>query len=192
MARGVGARVLVDEVYLEALFERTPGPAFRLGDEFVTTGSLTKVYGLSGLRCGWVLAEPGLAERLWRLNDLFGVIPAHPAERLSVIALENLGRVAARARRVLETNKNLLNSFYRSCDQLDWSPHEAGTVSFPRVRRGGADELCALLADRYETSVVPGRFFGMPDHIRVGIGGDTATVSEGLGRLGKALEALSR
>ena len=57
--------------------------------EFVATNSLTKVYGLSGLRCGWILAEPELAERMWRLNDLFGVNQAHPAERLACIAFEH-------------------------------------------------------------------------------------------------------
>ena len=70
IARRVGARVLVDEVYLDAAFELAPRSAFHLGPEFVVTNSLTKVYGLSGLRCGWVLAEPELARRMWLLNDL--------------------------------------------------------------------------------------------------------------------------
>src|SRR5215207_6080944 len=83
IARGVGARLLVDEVYLDAVFERAPPTALRLGPEFVVTSSLTKVYGLSGLRCGWVLAEAALAQKMWRLNDLFGAIPAHAAELLS-------------------------------------------------------------------------------------------------------------
>ncbi|MCA1636460.1 MAG: pyridoxal phosphate-dependent aminotransferase, partial [Acidobacteria bacterium] len=68
IARGGGARVLVDEVYLDAMFERAPPSAFHLGEEFITTNSLTKVYGLSGLRCGWVLAAPELAQRMWLLN----------------------------------------------------------------------------------------------------------------------------
>jgi aspartate/methionine/tyrosine aminotransferase len=86
IAREVGARVLVDEVYLEALFDGSPS-AFHLGREFIVTSSLTKAYGLSGLRCGWILAEPELAESMRRLNDLFCVIPPHSAELLSVIAL---------------------------------------------------------------------------------------------------------
>src|ERR1043165_9227191 len=77
IARRVGAHVLVDEVYLEALFDVAPRSAFHLGEAFVTTNSLTKVYGLSGWRCGWILARLELAKKLWHLNDLFGVIPAH-------------------------------------------------------------------------------------------------------------------
>src|SRR5712692_9177964 len=64
------ARVMVGEVYLDAMFEQTPRSAFHLGSQFVVTNSLTKVYGLSGLRCGWILAEPGFAKTIWRLNYL--------------------------------------------------------------------------------------------------------------------------
>jgi aspartate/methionine/tyrosine aminotransferase len=191
IARGVGARILVDEVYLEALFEHAPRSAFHLGEEFITTNSLTKVYGLSGLRCGWILASAELAKKLWQLNDLFGVVPAHPAERLSCVALEQLDKLAARARKLLNTNGGLLNSFFASRDELDWLPHRFGTVSFPGLKRGSADELCALLAEKYETSVAPGRFFEMPQHFRIGIGGDTGTLKEGLERLGRALDEVA-
>jgi aspartate/methionine/tyrosine aminotransferase len=188
IARRVGAQVLVDEVYLEALFDQAPSSAFYLGNEFVTTSSLTKAYGLSGLRCGWVLAEAELAERMWRLNDLFGNIPAHPAERLSVIALENLDRISARARALLEKNRGLLNQFLDSRDDLDAFRPGIGTVVFPRLMRGSVDKLCALLRDKYETSVVPGNFFEMRDHIRIGIGCDSETLAGGLERLGAALD----
>lgn len=189
IARRHGARIIVDEVYLDALFdERAHRSAFHLGEEFIVTGSLTKIYGLSGLRCGWVLAGPELARRMWRLNDLFGVIPAHAAERLSCVALDNLEQVAAHARGLLDANKALLNSFFNSRDDLDWMEHRFGTVSFPRLRRGEVDTLCALLREKYETSIVPGRFFEMPQHFRIGIGCDTATLAAGLERLSQALD----
>jgi aspartate/methionine/tyrosine aminotransferase len=191
MARRSGARVLVDEVYLDAMFERAPPSAFHLGEEFVTTGSLTKVYGLSGLRCGWALAPPALARRMWLLNDLFGVIPAHAAERLSVVALERLGRVAQKSRALLGENRRLLESFLETRGELEWTRLEFGTVYFPRLRRGSADGLCALLREKYDTSVVPGRFFEMPEHFRVGIGGETEILRAGLERLGAALDELA-
>ena len=86
LARGVGARVLVDEVYLEAMFESAPRSSVHLGPEFIATRSLTKGYGLSGLRCGWILAAPKLAKAISRLQDLFGVNGAIPAEKTSVAA----------------------------------------------------------------------------------------------------------
>jgi aspartate/methionine/tyrosine aminotransferase len=190
MARRVGARVLVDEVYLEARFDRAPPSAFHLGDEFITTSSLTKAYGLSGLRCGWVLAEAELAQKIWRLNDLFGNIPAHPAERLSVIALKNLDRIGARAIALLDKNRPLLDQFLDSRDDLETVRPGFGTVVAPRLKRGNVDELCALLREKYQTSVVPGKFFEMPEHIRIGITCDTEMLAAGLDRLGAALDEL--
>lgn len=189
-ARRANARVLIDEVYLDALFEARPRTSFHLGESFVATSSLTKVYGLNGLRCGWVLAEPSLVQRLWRLNELYSNIGVHVAERLAVIAFQNLERIAARSRALLERNGAALNAFYVSRSDLDATPHRYGTVSFPRFRRGEAAGLCALLRERYETSVVPGHFFGMPAHFRIGLGVDSAIFAEGLARLGRALESL--
>jgi len=69
MAEQLGARVLVDEVYREAIFDQPTRSAFHLGNHFIVTSSLTKAYGLSGLRCGWILAEPVLAHRLVPTTD---------------------------------------------------------------------------------------------------------------------------
>ena len=162
--------------------------AFGLADNIVVTSSLTKVYGLNGLRCGWVLADPELAQRMWRLNDLFGVIPAHPAERLSVLVFENFERVLGRSRALLNANRAMLNQFLASRDDLESWPLEAGTVTFPRLRSGKVQQLCDVLRQKYEATVVPGRFFEMPDHIRIGIGAPGEITAEGLQRLGKALD----
>lgn len=190
-ARGVGARVLVDEAYLDAAYEISPRTSFHLGEEFVVTSSLTKFYGLSGLRCGWILAAPDLATKMWRLNDLFASTAVHAAELLSVIALKNIERPATRARRLLEANRPLVVSFLRSRKDLDLAEQDYGTVAFPRVLCANVEKLCALLAEKYETSVVPGKFCEMPEYIRIGVGCETNILREGLERLGKALDELA-
>ena len=92
IARSVGAHVLVDEVYLEMCFDSPWQSAFHLGPNFVVTSSLTKAYGLTALRCGWVFAAPALAERMWRLNDLFGSNSPYP---VGSIERDGPGSVAA-------------------------------------------------------------------------------------------------
>jgi aspartate/methionine/tyrosine aminotransferase len=192
IAHRAGARVLVDEVYLDMAFERTPPSSFHLDPEtFVVTNSLTKAYGLSGLRCGWILAEPELAERFWRVNDLYAASPVHAAELLSVIALDNLEKIAARAQTLLTENRAALAQFFNSASELDVVRPEFGTVAFPRLRRGSVEDLFALLRDRYDATVVPGSFFGAPRHFRVGIGGEPEMTREALSRLSHALQQLS-
>ena len=190
IARRVGARVLVDEVYIETLFEASPRTSFHLGNEFVVTSSLTKAFGVSGLRCGWIFAEPELAHRMWLLNDLFAATPVHAGERLSVVAFEQIADIGARAQQLLDRNRRLLNEFLDTREELEVVRPEFGTVMFPRVRSGTSEPLCQLLREKYETSVVPGRFFEMPAHFRIGITCDTGILQAGLERLGKALSDL--
>lgn len=191
IARRVGARVLVNEVYLETLFEETPRTSFHLGEQFVVTSSLTKAFGLSGLRCGWIFAEPELATKMWLLNDLFGVTTVHAAERLSVIALRQIREIAAGAKALMDRNRALLNAFLDTRDDLETVRPPFGTVMFPRLRSGESSEgLCRLLREKYETTVVPGSFFERPEHFRVGVAGDPDVMEPGLERLGRALDEL--
>ena len=197
IALAAGARVLVDEVYLEML--RVEGTeqdcsalpySFPLGPQFVATNSLTKAYGLSGLRCGWILAEPDLARKMWLLNDLFGATAAHPVERLSVLALRRIERIADRAKKLLEINRRLLLQFLDSRDDVETVRPEFGTVVFPKLAGGRVDELCSLLREKYETTVAPGIFFEAPDHFRLGIGCETDMLAGGLDRLSSALDEM--
>lgn len=190
IAQSAHARVLVDEVYLDLLFDQTPDTSYKLGREFVVTNSLTKVYGLSGLRCGWILAEPDLIRRIYRLNDLFGVNNPYVTDQLSCIALAHIGEIGQWSRNLLDANRALANKFIAATPELECPDVEAGTVLFPRLD-SPVDDFCNFLRDRYETVVTPGRFFDSPDRIRIGIGGDTSVLSEGLAHLHDALAELS-
>jgi aspartate/methionine/tyrosine aminotransferase len=192
IARSLGAHVLVDEVYLESSFDTPWQSAFKLGPNFIATSSLTKAYGLGGLRCGWILATKQLADRMWRVNDLFGVSDAHPAEVLSVLALKRLPEICVRSKRLLEANRAVLKKFLDSRSDILAIRPEAGTLVFPFLASGHVDAFCQLLRDKYETSVVPGRFFEAPEHFRLGFGVDTETLTEGLSRISDCLDHLSK
>ncbi len=184
------AFVLVDEVYLEAMYESRPRPAIHLGDQFLVTSSLTKAFGLSGLRCGWVLANPELTRRMWHINDLFGVNAAHPAELMSVIALDNLDRVINRAKALLNANRPVLQDFLDSRDDIEYFQPEWGAIVFPKLRQGSVEDLDKLLRHKYETAVVPGSYFDMPQHFRIGIGGEPEMTRVALERLSTALDEM--
>ena len=200
LARRSGVHVLVDEVYLDMLFDKRAPSSFAIGQSiapgdgnpFIVTSSLTKVYGLSGLRCGWVVASPELAKRMWLLNDLYGAVAAHPAERMSVMAFDHLEQFRARARALLTTNRAIMDAFLDSRSDLECFRPPAGTVVFPRLTKGDPETFFQLLREKYETTVVPGKFFEMPRHFRIGMGGDAIGLRAGLERLSTALDELTK
>jgi hypothetical protein len=187
IARSVGAYVLVDEVYLDAVYEGTPRTSLHLGPEFVVTSSLTKIYGLSGLRCGWILANPDLARKIRLLNDIYAATPAHPTEILSVAAFENLDIIRERARLIVEADRAQLSEFLARHPSVSAVRTEWGTTALIRLASGDVDEFLTCLCEKHETSAVPGRFFGKPSHFRIGMGVNSEMFAEGLRRMGEEL-----
>jgi aspartate/methionine/tyrosine aminotransferase len=190
LAEAVGARVLVDEVYLESIHGTELKPAATLSPTLVSTSSLTKAYGLSGLRAGWALSEPELAEKIRRVRDVVDGVGSFPSELLAHLAFRNLAALRDRARSILEPNLGRLRAFMAHQPKLEWVPPAGGSVGFPRVRGvEDASGFVSVLRERYDTGVVPGHFFEAPAHFRVALGGRAEILEEGLRRLGRALEA---
>jgi hypothetical protein len=187
-AARIGAFALVDEVYRELMFrDGTATTSFHPDGNIVVTSSLTKAYGLSGLRCGWILAPAKLAERMRRLNDLYAVLPPHLSERLAVLAFDRLPALRARANAMIDSNRAAYRDILGGHPGLEQNLFGQGTTLFPRLVKGDGDRLFDLLITKFDTSVVPGRFFGRPDHIRIGLGGDVAMTRAGFKRLAAAL-----
>jgi aspartate/methionine/tyrosine aminotransferase len=196
IAAARGAHVLLDEVYLDAARSdadaksTTIQTAVALGDVFISTSSLTKSYGLSGLRCGWILSSPDVAERVRHVRRVMDGAGSIVTARLATLAFSQIDRLSSRARAILHANQPLVREFLQSRAELEWVQSDGATVVFPRIR--GIDDATRfaerLLAER-ETAVVPGRFFDAPAHFRLGFGGSTDVLVDGLAALSAALEA---
>lgn len=189
VADRVGAHVLVDEVYLESVPGEVPSPAATLSPAFLSTSSLTKAYGLSGLRAGWVLAAPEVTERIRRVRDVVDGVGVFLSELMGLIAFENLPALRARARSILDPNFELLAEFVDSRPELEWVRPRGGSVGFPRIRGAeDASPFVEVLRECYGTGVVPGRFFEAPGHFRIAMGGRREVLEVGLQRLAEALD----
>lgn len=189
IAERIGAHVLVDEVYLDLVHARGVRTAARLSPRVLSTNSMTKSFGLDGLRLGWVLAEPELAERMRRLNDLFSINTAHQSERIAARALERADALLADSNALLARNIDLVDAFVRENDNLSWAKPRAGTLGFMQVAGHDVDRLVDRLHAEYEVALVPGRFFGASDYFRIAVSLETAQLREALARIGEALRA---
>jgi aspartate/methionine/tyrosine aminotransferase len=192
IAAANGAHVLVDEVYLDAARGPDAGALVRTNarrdDHFISTSSLNKSYGLSGLRAGWILSSPAIADRLRRVRDLIHGSPPIVTDRLAALAFSQIDRLIARSRALLDENGAIVRGFLESRPELEWIDPGGGTVVFPRIA-GVTDSrrfVEQLLIQR-ETAVVPGHFFGAPAHFRLGFGGPSATLRSGLEAIAAAL-----
>jgi aspartate/methionine/tyrosine aminotransferase len=110
---------------------------------------------------------------------------------LSCFAFDHLDQVAAGNAERLAVNRAIFNDFVVSRGDIECMKAEHGITAFPRWVGGDTERLHARLRSNYDTAIVPGRWFEMPDHFRVGLGGDTEVIKEGLARLEAALDELA-
>jgi hypothetical protein len=187
--RRVGAFLVVDEVYLECLWGARTESCVHAGPNVLTTNSLTKAYGLDGLRAGWVLGPSELVRRAWTIQDLLANNGVAPGEQMTLAALKRLAGIRRHVHATLDPNLERVQRFFDRERRLEAYVPEGGNVVFPRLPRGvGSDALAARLLKRYSTLVVPGRFFESPRHFRISFGCRPALLEQGLTNISRALD----
>ena len=156
----VGGLLLVDEVYLECVFGSRPESCVHAGPNVVTTNSLTKAYGLDGLRAGWMLGPASLVARAGHINDLMTNNSVAPGEQMALAAFRRLRDLDRRAHGLLDPNLARVRAFFAREPRLTAFIPDGGNVVFPRLPRDvDGDRLARHLLARYSTLIVPGRFF---------------------------------
>lgn len=190
LADRVGAYVLADEVYRGMEWNGKPTPRVAsLYQRGISTGSVSKVLGLQGLRTGWMISQDSqllydsmvLREDTSEIMNIMG-------EAIADIALKEsrFNEAITRAKQAGEQNLKLIDEFVQSRDELSWQRPRAGLIGFCRLHGSmGAAELSRrLLASPYDTFVMGGDAYGYPDHIRVGAGGNSQDeIARGLSAL---------
>lgn len=183
-----GAMLLVDEVYLDFLAVPPHAP---LGDHVVATASLTKVYGLTGLRTGWAVGPQALIRRAWQIKDFLSVIDPYPIEEVAARVLarreEFRQPILAHAR----AGQAILSDWARG-EGFEFAPPAGGIIAALKLPAGlSGHALAEHLVARHDTRVVPGEFFDLPGFARVGCGGDHALLREGLRRVALGIRELA-
>jgi aspartate/methionine/tyrosine aminotransferase len=122
-----------------------------------------------------------------RLNDLYSATAVYPGLLLSVAVFKHLNLLREKARQIVEADRQLLLNFLTQESALSAVWTEWGTTSFVQLLDGNVDDFLQKLSAEFDTSAVPGRFFEMPDHFRIGMGVNTEMFAEGLKRISRAL-----
>jgi aspartate/methionine/tyrosine aminotransferase len=174
IARRYGLWLFGDEVYrgLEREAERIPAVC-DLYERGISLGGLSKVYGLAGLRIGWIATrDRGLYERMAAFKDYLTICNSAPTEFLAELALRHAGALIERVRAIVARNLDALDEFFaRRRELFGWTRPRAGTTGFPRYLGGSSEEFCSRLAERAGVLLLPSTVFDAGDeHVRVGYG----------------------
>jgi aspartate/methionine/tyrosine aminotransferase len=180
--------VLVDEVYGDFIPEQMrSGPAARIDPCFISVNSLTKVYGLHGLKCGWMIADESKLERLRPVYAELESGSSKITHGLAALILEHPGAYDAHWRSVLARNRPLLTQAVAELQAeglISGDVPEHGCMYFPRLTQvHDTRHFASWVWERSRLGLAPGDFFGAPGHIRVGYGQAHEELAEGLALL---------
>jgi aspartate/methionine/tyrosine aminotransferase len=186
-----GVWILCDEVFRDA--EAGPmGTYAALGPRWIATSSLTKVYGLGGLRIGWVAAADEVLARCAVVQNGLSVTPALPSIALALALAPHLDTLRARTHRMLAANHGRWGELLARSVPFTTPFPARGTTAWVRFPgEGQGDAFAAFASERFALAVTPGRFFADPRGVRVGFGGEPERCAAALDTFERALAAFS-
>ena len=196
-AERTGAWILADEVYTGAEIgdaaAETPS-FFGATARVIATGSLSKAYGLPGLRIGWTVSDPATAEALWARTDYTTISPGDLTDRLARLALrpDVRPRILERTRSRILRGLAILEHWLEGRAGFTWHRPDAGAICFARYDLPIASgELAERLRADHSVLIVPGEHFGVEGHIRFGIGIPETDLADALERVGQAFDRIA-
>jgi aspartate/methionine/tyrosine aminotransferase len=188
-----GTWLLADEVYTGAELSGRETPSFFGATErVIATGSLSKAYGLPGLRIGWAVTDPNTAASLWARSDYTTISTGELTDRLAVCALDPHVRPALleRTRGIIREGLDILTTWLRAEGGFHWRVPEAGAICFVRYDAPiDSADFAELLRVRHSVLIVPGAHFRLGNYIRFGTG-SPAHLPPALQRLSQALRSI--
>jgi hypothetical protein len=195
LADRYGAWILSDEVYRGAEVQGDETPSFwGRGDRVLVTNSLSKAYGLPGLRLGWLVGPPELMEDLWGRTDYTTISPSTLSDHLATVALEpgTRARILERTRKIIGENFGTMKAWIEAQkDQFTYRPPDAGAICYVRYQTDvNSSELAEKLRAEKSLLVVPGDHFGMDRYLRLGFGNPRDELLDALERIADTFREL--
>lgn len=195
IARENDAWILSDEAYRWIEHpggEKIPAPMRGRYEKGISVGTVSKPFGIPGLRIGWFAAPAEITQAAWAIRDYVSLSPGKLSDIITTAVVTYRDAIFTRNAEIIRANLHMANSWFTEHNDLvNWIPPRAGLLAMMGYT---ADIDSRTLGDRLagEAGVMlaPGDAFGMPGRVRIGIGQDPNVFREGLEITSDFLEKL--
>lgn len=195
LAEAKGCYLLVDETYRDLSFDGPLPLAASLGPHVISVSSLSKAYGVPGIRIGWLITrDPELQRTFLAAKEQISLSGSVIDEWIAEQVLTRRDSLLQPTLAEMRERRRLVGEWLANEPLLEWIPPQGGVVCFPRMRTeppGGTDAFYRRLLEQYGTYVGPGHWFEMSDRFfRLGYGWTSrAGLLAGLDAISRALRA---
>ncbi|HRW05094.1 MAG TPA: aminotransferase class I/II-fold pyridoxal phosphate-dependent enzyme [Caldilineaceae bacterium] len=195
LAEAIGAWVLCDEAYrwIEVPGGKPFGPPMAdFGKHGISVGTVSKPFGLPGLRLGWIAAPADVVAQCWAMRDYLSLSPGKLSDALALLAFKHREKIMARNRTIITTNLQSTTEWVAAnAAFLSWQPPQGGLLALLHYELDlPSRELADQLATDYSVMLAPGSAFGYESHLRIGIGQHPTIFQAGLAGAQACFDAL--
>ena len=187
-----GCYLLLDETYRELAFDALPPLAATLSDRVISVSSMSKAYGLPGIRIGWLITQnKALMETLLAAKEQISICNSVVDEEIAHQFLQQKEAQFARIKQHVAHNRALVEQWLANESRLECVRPQGGVVCFPRIKpEVDIDRFYQVLNETYKTFVGPGHWFEMDRRfMRVGFGWPSAEeLTKGLHNISLTLQ----
>lgn len=191
LAQSHGLKVVIDEVYGDYAGSARTGSAVKYSPHFIAINSLTKIYGLSTLRCGWILGTPEVLAPVRDVAGRYDFTTSNLSHAVAALVLDADEAYDAYRRQVMQACRPVMAKFFelwRAEGLIEGQLPEHGCICFPKLV--GIDDTIAFsdwLAKTHNVRVAPGEYFGAAGSVRLGFAKEIAGMSAALERMTQGL-----
>jgi aspartate/methionine/tyrosine aminotransferase len=191
IAEEAEAYLMVDETYRDMMFDSPPPLAATLSPNAISLTSMSKTWGVPGIRIGWVVADTPIVEAIRAVREQVTICNSSLGETIAQRILEKKDSILKELRKIMIDNFKIVKEWMNGQSWLEWIEPKSGVVCAPRLANGkSTDELCSLLVTKYRTFTVPGSRMELDGHFRLGFGGEQEELIKGLDQLTLALKEI--
>jgi len=186
--------LLVDETYREMVFGEKLPIAASFSERVISISSLSKTYGLPGIRIGWMICRNRqLMNTFLAAKEQIHICGSVLDEEVAFRYLQQKDLHIHRIRKDIQEKFGIVKDWMRGQDGFEWVEPQGGVVCFPRIARPedvDIDLFYEILLKKYGTYAGPGHWFDMPRHyMRIGFGWpDREQLMDGLNGLSNSLK----
>jgi aspartate/methionine/tyrosine aminotransferase len=188
--------IISDEIYRGAEIQEEKTPSMHgLYEKTIITSSLSKAYGLPGLRIGWAVCPSAqVVKELWTYSDYTTICPSKTSDWLATLALQPdiQARIEKRTRKVVAENWIIMKKWLDAHSNIfEYIPPAAAAICFIKQKTGLSSlDLTMRLLKEKSVLITPGEYFETPGFIRLGFGSDKEHLKQALERITEFLDEL--
>jgi aspartate/methionine/tyrosine aminotransferase len=191
IAEDAGAYLMLDETYRDLMFDSPPPLAASMSPNAISLTSMSKTWGLPGIRIGWAVADKSIIEAIRAVREQITICNSAIGEVIAKEVLRKKKDVLAIVMKAVRSNFKISKEWMEAQEWIEWIEPKSGVIGAPRLKRGGStDKLCELLVTKYRTFTVPGSRMELEGYFRLGFGGEKDELIQGLKQLSKALKEI--